>query len=648
MNKQNITFRELTLKEIDNYDYVSFDVFDTLLVRKCGDPKNIFYLMQRELSRNNSKFNNFAKERVKSEVLARRISKDDEISIEDIYHELKKVYSDANVDNIKSLELEIEKKKIIIISDMYLPDTFIQELLSNNGFKSITKIYVSSKEKLTKHSGALFSRVLDDLDIKCGQLLHIGDNERSDYLVPKSMGIEAIKIENTYSEELVDICKSCPVKVKKYSKELEILNSFALNSIKYKEEGKKLSQFYKIGYLTEGPLLYGFSKWLNSGFEKYKIKKAFFLSRDGMIMKKAFDCFNKQSSIQDIYMYASRRAVIVPTLWMYQDIHEMISSVFFPRYGTLSAFFSKMGLNPYIYSSKCLLYGLEMNCTYSYNELFFSSEFEHFIKNEEIEREIIENSQKEYSIFVEYLKNVGFSGNVAIVDIGWHANMQKAIEKICDKENIPCSIYGFYIGVSPESIIPETTKCFGYLFDRGKNNQLFQLEKNFNALLEMFFTADHGTVVKYRKDDRSIIPILKEFEYESKPEYQQDYTIIRDFQNGAIDFIKDILLEECMSFGYSPYIMASNMMSLGNNPSMAIVECLGKMSMLDDSFSRLVSASSLSHYILNPRVFIADMKKSPWRTGFLKAVFKINIPYYRLYNSVRSISNIVRWHHLLE
>ena len=102
MNKQNITFRELTLKEIDNYDYVSFDVFDTLLVRKCGDPKNIFYLMQRELSRNNSKFNNFAKERVKSEVLARRISKDDEISIEDIYHELKKVYSDANVDNIKS------------------------------------------------------------------------------------------------------------------------------------------------------------------------------------------------------------------------------------------------------------------------------------------------------------------------------------------------------------------------------------------------------------------------------------------------------------------------------------------------------------------------------------------------------------------
>ena len=140
-----------------------------------------------------------------------------------------------------------------------------------------------------------------------------------------------------------------------------------MNSIKYKEERKKLSQFYKIGYLTEGPLLYGFSKWLNSGFEKYKIKKAFFLSRDGMIMKKAFDCFNKQSSIQDIYMYASRRAVIVPTLWMYQDIHEMISSVFFPRYGTLSAFFSKMGLNPYIYSSKCLLYGLVLNCSYSYN-----------------------------------------------------------------------------------------------------------------------------------------------------------------------------------------------------------------------------------------------------------------------------------------
>ena len=41
------------------------------------------------------------------------------------------------------------------------------------------------------------------------------------------------------------------------------------------------------------------------------------------------------------------------------------------------------------------------------------------------------NSKDEFNIYVNYLKSINFHGKVAIVDIGWHGNMQKALNKIC-------------------------------------------------------------------------------------------------------------------------------------------------------------------------------------------------------------------------
>ena len=82
-----------------------------------------------------------------------------------------------------------------------------------------------------------------------------------------------------------------------------------------KEEDKKdLTFYFDFGYKNFGPILVGFSNWLNDEFKKKDIKKVFFLARDGYIMKKAFD-YLYGDKYNTKYFYASRRAIIVPSLW---------------------------------------------------------------------------------------------------------------------------------------------------------------------------------------------------------------------------------------------------------------------------------------------------------------------------------------------
>ena len=138
-------------------------------------------------------------------------------------------------------------------------------------------------------------------------------------------------------------------------------------------------------------------------------------------------------------MYASRRSLIVPTLWMCNTFEEVINSMFFPRIGTIAAFLNKMGLDVEIYSKPIQKYGYDISKYYIYSELFNSEKFRSFY--DEIKKDIYDNSKSEYDILLGYLKKIDFSGKVAIVDIGWHGTIQNMLEQLTDK-----SFKGLYFG----------------------------------------------------------------------------------------------------------------------------------------------------------------------------------------------------------
>ena len=195
-------------KKIDYYNIISFDVFDTLLCRKTSI-KKVFFEVKKRSEREGIYISDFYKRRCEAEEKARKLSEYGEVTIEEIYQQFIGI-NDKQKQVLCNIEQEVEfqvmqiheigkelydyammkEKKIIIVSDMYLPIEFIESVLKKNGYYGYSRLYVSSNERVKKRSGKLFKVVGAQYDIK--QMIHIGDNPISDWLYSRLNGITSM------------------------------------------------------------------------------------------------------------------------------------------------------------------------------------------------------------------------------------------------------------------------------------------------------------------------------------------------------------------------------------------------------------------------------------------------------------------------
>ena len=634
----------LSIDSLNKYKVVSFDIFDTLIKRDCYKPSHVFDMIQNCLGEH---FSDFKEKRILAERNARSKSSEEEITIDDIYFELQEM-SDSDVSYIKAIELEFEinlcernkaiytsykelvkSKYVIITSDIYLPQKIVEKILNNAGIDEYKGIYLSSEYKLTKNTGNLFKKVVSDLRrkkiiSKTSEIVHIGDNKKSDYVVPKSLGMSAIHIPIWNPSSYF---KTPKIELSKKEKNIY----FDLVSFISNKEADDYSFFQKMGYEALGPILFGFINWVLSITLEYKLNKAFFLSRDGQIMKKVWDKID--ASIYSEYIYGSRRAYIVPTLWMCESFEEMISSMFIPRIINIGAILKKLGLDPARYEKEISKFNLQLDTFFSYDELLTSKDFRRFI--EIIYDDIIINSKEEYEVLVDYLRKVNFSGNIALIDIGWHANMQKALIKICKRAGIDVHIHGLYVGINPEVFdlnndwrnLDDRPLAKGFLFDRKKNENLFYYEKNFTSIFETLFCADHGSVIKFNE---MLNPVLLPFEYCGSKEADESYNRIKEIQDAALDYVEDAIEKSKYFVIDDSNVVSNNIMSLGNYPNKEIATKFGDFMHYDDEPLFIAKSRGLAYYFTHINEFKKDYNNACWKIGFFYRIFNIHIPYYKL------------------
>ena len=211
------------LKEkVMKYNYLSFDIFDTLVIRKCGSPHNVFRLVEdRFNSTHIENISDFYNKRIHAEIMARETVAKAEITLDDIYEKLNAMYGENVANELKKLEIEteyeqctarkeivsifndvVENKDVVIASDMYLPFDIVEGILQINKIKIPKLILVSSECQVTKSAGTMFTLIPQKFNCKPQDILHIGDNWGSDFLRPRLMGINSYILKKSKYEKL--------------------------------------------------------------------------------------------------------------------------------------------------------------------------------------------------------------------------------------------------------------------------------------------------------------------------------------------------------------------------------------------------------------------------------------------------------------
>lgn len=195
------------------YDVVSFDVFDTLLLRPFNKPTDLFASMEQQL-----KWPGYASHRITAEKAARELQHNGnlshEVTLEQIYRQLATELP-VTIEEAMKAEISAEKavciantffvelvgalrhqdKIMICTTDMYLSKKEIGAILSQVGYPAFEEIFVSSQYGCSKYTGELYDVVRNRFPHK--KILHIGDNLYSDFIQARLHGFAAIHYVET-------------------------------------------------------------------------------------------------------------------------------------------------------------------------------------------------------------------------------------------------------------------------------------------------------------------------------------------------------------------------------------------------------------------------------------------------------------------
>lgn len=523
---------QLTVEEIkqkiQKAKIISFDIFDTLIIRDFLFPIDVFKYIEIEHN-----IPDFQKKRIYAEAKAR--SEDfqkNEITYKEIYKNIENVNEQLELDieyqtcivnhEVKKLYdyALAEGKMIIAISDMYLDEKSINSFLDKNGFINFDKIYISSLLNMRKSSGNLYQYVIQDLDINPQELVHIGDNFKSDYLQANKN-----KINGIYYKSFRDQC-ACKSNnyildklIRHNSPQASLLAGLYSNA--YSETNKQ-NYWYQFGFEYGGIILFNFVNYIYNYCKDNHISRLYFMARDGKIIKDVFDMlYGNDKDIETYYMFASRRLFFVSAI-KELDENTLISLIESSQGISYLEIIKRLGFDWLIQMAE--EYFKDINSSIQ-NKSDRKSLKQFFKLNEQ---GILTEAAKERKNLLAYLKEISFlkDNKNTLVDIGWNCTSQKYLESILHRE-----IHAIYFGTNKFSY--NHKHIHGYFMYQGlpKSNHDLVYSSPSVAVLELLFIGDHDSIAKI---DKNLNPVFSA----ASNEENKRISIASDIHMGILDFAK--------------------------------------------------------------------------------------------------------------
>lgn len=521
--KKEIPQLDYIFKQAEKSDVVSFDIFDTLILRPFSSPVDVFWFLNDFFPVQNLKDIRMLQEYL-ARLDCRKAKGHSEITLADVWQRMEQetgipaeqgmaaemdlerrfCYANSYIGQVFQ-RLQAEGKRIIIVSDMYLSSDFLTELLDNNGFSGFEKLYVSCEYGCSKADGGLYAVVKNDFPAGT-TFFHIGDNTRSDIDAARKAGMNTCWYPNvnryntTYRAEDMS-----PIIGSAYR---GIVNNHLYNGMIQK------SQSYEYGFIYGGLFVLGYCRFIHQYVKTHKIGKILFLSRDGEAIKAVYDRIypNEKSA----YVYWSRTAATkLMAKWNRFDyflrfLYHKVNQDY-----TIEQILRSMDLE------EALLGKLPSGIS---EKTVLRSENVETVKKWLIEHfdTILAAYERQNAAAECYYRQQleGISSAVA-VDIGWAGSGALALSCLCSREwRIPCEIIGIIAGTNTihnaepyaTERFRQTGKLAAYLYSPEQNRDLFKKHdpnRLYNVYWELLLSSTSPQFVRFEFDeDEHVIPVF--------------------------------------------------------------------------------------------------------------------------------------------
>lgn len=413
----------------------------------------------------------FVAARMEAERRARRQCGREEITLQEIWQILCRLMGWKYDDFLPGCELAAEAESLIVISsirariqaarrqqqrviftsDMYLPAAFIREQLLKHGLAEVgDAVYVSSETGRTKATGGLYRHILKREKLAADELSHLGDNEQSDFAVPRAMGIKAELVQAAKLTQTESGITQTDINHGLAAKVAGTMRGFRLSTPSWDQAVHELaSQF-------AGPFVMGFAVWLLNHARAQGKKRLYFAARDCQLLCKVARQLAPQfGGIECRYLYISRQSLFLPSAgaissdgmpWMRRDWEKPV----------LKKLLAKLELN-----FSAVAPSLEKMVGETGESFTLKSEdnwscFWSALNTDPVRTRINALVTERRKLTLQYLRAEGFFDSVpwAVVDLGWTLSCQQALWRLLKLGGWLGIPTGYYLGLARNRVAP--------------------------------------------------------------------------------------------------------------------------------------------------------------------------------------------------
>jgi FMN phosphatase YigB (HAD superfamily) len=507
----------------------SYDVFDTLISRATATPCGIFLLMQSRIelgefaqhsfSFDVTRLKDFRNLRLEAERRARRLATKEDVTLDEIYQQLKATtgVADETLMALQELELAIEVdncravpetvsaieqrldegQKVVLISDMYLGRDRILKLIDGVAPRIAREctLYVSSDVGFTKHSGKLFQFVCDKEAIAVDHLFHTGDNPKADCQSAQKIGAISVHYKTAMPTSWEKICVD------------SLLGQSAGGGGRlHRLENRSLP--YCFGYSLAGPIFGPFIAWVVREALRKNLSALGFVARDGYLLMRLAEILAQHldaSHLRFKYVSGSRQAWHIASLTGSDDDIEWVFKS--QRKLTLRKVAARLGIEIESFRSLLASEAIPLDKLDDAITLRSRVAIERVLRRESGRKAMADVGRRQSSLLLRYLRDLGLldrNEKSALVDVGWNGTMQQKLNSLLFRQE-ERSVIAYYFALKN----PGSDTAVSFSETNGRSCFSAKTIERVAVLFEMLASACHGSTIAYQESPNGDVePVL--------------------------------------------------------------------------------------------------------------------------------------------